>query len=159
MKHSPSQTTGPVHVDAARQEDVEAIRGMMAAAYGKYIARIGKPPAPMTADYAGPVAQGRVFVLRGPEGLLGSILIGSEADAVTVNNLCVAPAAQGKGYGRMLMDYAEAVARADGLAAVTLYTNEKMHENIAMYAKLGFVETGRRVEDGFARVYFRKELA
>jgi hypothetical protein len=33
-----------------------------------------------------------------------------------------------------------------------------MFENLGLYLKMGFVETGRREEDGFERVYFRKEL-
>lgn len=45
-----------------------------------------------------------------------------------------------------------------GLSRVTLFTNVKMSENIGFYAKLGFVETGRRMEDGFERVYFYKNL-
>lgn len=158
MNHSAPRPVGPVHVDVARQEDVAHIRGMVVAAYTKYIERIGRPPAPMAADYEGLVAQGKIFVLRGRGGLLGSILIDRDGDAVIVGNLCVAPAAQGKGYGRMLMDYAETVALANRLAAITLYANEKMHENIALYSKLGFVETGRGTEGGYARVYFRKDL-
>lgn len=31
-----------------------------------------------------------------------------------------------------------------------------MTENLRLYPSLGFVETGRRVEDGYRRVYFRK---
>ena len=56
------------------------------------------------------------------------------------------------------MGYAEDLARRRGYPAVTLFTNVKMHENIGLYAKLGFVETGRRTEAGYERVYFRKEL-
>ena len=33
-----------------------------------------------------------------------------------------------------------------------------MVENIHLYRKLGYVETDRRVEDGFARVFFRKPI-
>jgi len=33
-----------------------------------------------------------------------------------------------------------------------------MHENIALYSRLGFAEVDRPMEDGFARVYFRKQL-
>jgi len=58
----------------------------------------------------------------------------------------------------VLMDHAEDMARAQGLAAVTLFTNEKMHENIALYTKIGFTETGRKTEDGFNRVFFRKNV-
>jgi hypothetical protein len=41
---------------------------------------------------------------------------------------------------------------------VTLYTNEAMVENRRLYARLGYAETGRRVEDGYRRVFFRKRL-
>jgi hypothetical protein len=41
---------------------------------------------------------------------------------------------------------------------VTLYTNEAMVENLRLYRRLGFVETDRRVEDGYRRVFFRKSL-
>lgn len=33
-----------------------------------------------------------------------------------------------------------------------LYTNEKMTENLSIYPKLGYVEVGRRTENGFNRV-------
>ncbi|OZI66774.1 hypothetical protein CAL28_03355 [Bordetella genomosp. 11] len=147
-----------LRIDVAAVQDVPGIRDIVASAYSKYIERIGKLPAPMTADYERLVQEGRMFVLKKGEQLLGAILIAREGDAITVGNLCVAPAAQGKGYGRLLMEHAEKMARALHLAAVTLYTNEKMHENIALYSKLGFVEVDRRTADGYARVYFRKAL-
>lgn len=50
-------------------------------------------------------------------------------------------------------------ARERGAPALTLYTSEKMAENLALYARLGYRETGRRAEDGFARVYMVKTLA
>ena len=57
-----------------------------------------------------------------------------------------------------LIDFAERRARELGLPAVTLYTNEAMVENLRLYPRLGFVETERRVEDGYRRVFFRKAL-
>jgi hypothetical protein len=41
---------------------------------------------------------------------------------------------------------------------VTLYTNERMTENLVFYPALGYVETGRGMQDGFARVFYRKPL-
>jgi ribosomal protein S18 acetylase RimI-like enzyme len=154
----PALVPGKAHIDSATHEDVAGIRRIVAAAYSKYIERIGKLPAPMTADYERLVREGKMFVLKSQEQLLGAILIAQDGDAVTVGNLCVAPNAQGKGYGRMLMEHAEKIARSRNLHAVTLYTNEKMHENIALYSKLGFAEIDRRTDEGYARVYFRKEL-
>lgn len=56
------------------------------------------------------------------------------------------------------MAHCEAAARQAGLAAVDLYTNEMMAENLAIYPRLGYAETGRRREDGFNRVFFSKSL-
>ena len=38
------------------------------------------------------------------------------------------------------------------------YTNAAMHENLALYARIGFVETRRATEDGFDRVFMRWDL-
>ena len=73
-------------------------------------------------------------------------------------NVAVEPTEQGHGHGRALVSFAERHARECGLAAVELYTNEAMAANIRLYPRLGYVETGRRVDDGYHRVYFRKTL-
>lgn len=49
-------------------------------------------------------------------------------------------------------------ARARGRPRLVLYTNRMMWENVALYGRWGFVETGRRHEDGYERVYFAKDL-
>ena len=150
---------GNLVVETAKAEDVPAIKLMVDAAYSKYIGRLGKLPAAMTADYNRLVETQSLYVLRVGSDVVGSILLLRDGDSIKVSNLVVDPAVQGRGYGRVLMDHAEDMARAQGLAAITLFTNERMHENIALYRKIGFTETGRKAEDGFARVFFRKELS
>lgn len=59
----------------------------------------------------------------------------------------------------MLMSFVEQQARKEQLREVSLYTNELMTGNLRFYQKLGFEEEGRRVEDGYHRVYLRKVLA
>jgi len=145
-------------VETAKAEDVPAIKPMIDAAYSKYIERFGKLPAAMTADCDKLVETQSLYVLRVGRNVIGSVLLSRDDDSIKVNNLVVEPSAQGRGYSRVLMDHAEGMARALGLAAVTLFTNERMHENIALYTKIGFSETGRRTEDGFNRVFFRKSL-
>lgn len=163
-KQEPDQHSDSL-IELANIQDAEAIKQMVVAAYSKYIKRIGREPAPMIADYVAIIASNHqdVYVLRrhGDPRAVGSILLddNAEDDSVKVNNLVVDPAAQGRGYGRILMDLAEDVAHAKGRAALTLFTNEKMWENLALYSKMGFVEVERRVEDGYSRVYFRKSLA
>jgi ribosomal protein S18 acetylase RimI-like enzyme len=159
MDNLASKPVEKLVVERAKAEDVFAIKLMVDAAYSKYIERLGKLPAAMNSDYDKLLETQNVSVLRLGGCVVGSILLSRDGDAIKVNNLVVDPSAQGRGYGRALMDYAEYMARAQGLAAVTLFTNEKMHENIALYMKIGFTETGRKAEDGFNRVFFRKNLA
>lgn len=60
--------------------------------------------------------------------------------------------------GKALIAFCENEARRLGLDAVRLYTNEKMTANLSIYLRLGYTETGRRIEDGFKRVFFEKLL-
>ena len=57
-----------------------------------------------------------------------------------------------------LLEFAEGQAQARGFSRLTLYTNELMTENQAIYARLGFRETGRRSEAGYRIVYMDKPL-
>ncbi len=68
------------------------------------------------------------------------------------------PDRQGRGVGRALVRFAEEHARRAGLSEVTLYTNARMTENLRFYPALGYAETGRGVQDGFDRVFYRKHL-
>jgi GNAT superfamily N-acetyltransferase len=70
----------------------------------------------------------------------------------------VAPEAQGIGLGRTLMALAEAEARRRGHARLWLYTHEKMTSNVILYNRLGYVETHRAEQSGFARVFMAKAL-
>ena len=56
------------------------------------------------------------------------------------------------------MAFAEEEARRRGHRVIELYTNEVMVENIALYRRLGYVETGRKQVAGYDRVYMRKTL-
>ncbi|KAF5548850.1 acetyltransferase GNAT family [Fusarium mexicanum] len=144
----------------AQASDIPSIQSLVNAAYEKYIPRIGKPPAPMTADYVSLLTTHDIFILQATQFPVGALVLhhDPDSDAIKIENLVVDPSAQGRGYGKVLMRYAEDFARSRGCNALELYTNVKMFENLGLYLKMGFAETGRREEDGFERVYFRKEL-
>lgn len=150
-----------ITITKATVEDVPIVKSMIDSAYSKYIERIGKPPAPMAANYYEIIKTHGIFLLKSPEHhTVGSIVLKyvSNTRSVQIDNIVVDPSAQGHGYGRVLMDYAENVARSHGCPALELYTNVKMYENLELYPKMGFVETESKTEDGFERVYFRKDL-
>ena len=68
------------------------------------------------------------------------------------------PDRQGAGLGRRLIAFAEKEARRLGYDELRLYTHEKMIENISLYRRLSFVETGRGREVGYDRVFMPKRL-
>lgn len=142
----------------ARPDDAEAVGEIVHAAYRHYIARIGKPPGPMLDDYAARIAAGQAWVLEDEGQLQGVLVLEDRDDVLLLDNIAVRPGAQGKGYGRELLAYAESAARDAGCGAIELYTHELMTKNQALYHRIGYVETGRVTEKGFARVYMRKGL-
>lgn len=143
----------------ARLADRPFIEGCVAAAYAKYVPRIGKPPAPMLADYAGLIDAGVVYVLEHRSTPAGVIVMYPGDGHLFVENVAVAPAGHGRGLGRVLMSFAEAEAARRGLPEVRLYTHQRMTENLGFYRHLGYRVTGRREADGYRRIYFRKRLA
>ncbi len=147
-----------IDIRLATVEDCKAVEGCVTNAYTGYIERIGKPPAPMLADYAALIAQGVVYILMTQAQLVGVLVMKPLPTCLLVENVAVQPACQGRGFGRKLMDFAEQFARNIGLDEVHLYTNERMTENLDFYASLGFQELSRREEDGYRRVFLGKKL-
>lgn len=138
--------------------DLPAVKRLNTAAYSVYQDRMDRLPAPVTHDYTTEVKSGRVWLVGGPEAPVGLIVLIPAGDSLLIENIAVAPAAQGRGVGRLLMEFAEQRATALGLRRLTLYTNEVMVENIAIYGRLGYRETERRSEHGYSRVFMEKRL-
>ena len=86
-------------------------------------------------------------------------MLGKTADGFKIMNVAVHPARQKSGVGSSLLEFAEAEARRLGYDSIHLSTNEKMTENQALYARIGYSEYDRRVEDGYGRVFMRKPLS
>ena len=141
----------------ARPEDRETVEAIVREAYSIYIARIGKPPGPMLDDYAALIAAGAVSILEGADGVIAAIIVLlPKPDHLLLDNIAVRPDRQGQAFGRQLIAFAGAEARRLGHAELRLYTHATMIENIALYTRLGFVETGRGHEDGYDRVFMTK---
>jgi GNAT superfamily N-acetyltransferase len=146
------------HIRGAALADVPNIKKLIEHAYGHYVDRLGHLPAPMTHDYRQLVGNGIIWVLEIDNELAGMVALRREPDHLLVGNVAVAKARQGRGLGRMLMEFAERYARREGIEELRLYTNVLMHENQAIYARLGWEEYARGEQDGFHRVFMRKRL-
>jgi ribosomal protein S18 acetylase RimI-like enzyme len=139
----------------AQVDDLPAIQAIVEEAYAVYIARIGRRPTPMDADYEVSVRSGRVFV-AGNDRVVGLIVLIPAADHLLIENVAVSPRHQHEGLGRALLAFAEKEARQRNLKVVKLYTNVAMTENIDFYVRLGYREDGRLTEAGFKRVFLSK---
>ena len=139
--------------------DQHAVIECVRAAYGNYIERLGKPPAPMLADYAALIAEGVVYVLTIRGRIRGVLVMMRQGATMFVENIAIAPECQRQGLGRIVMMHIEQQTRKEQLSAIRLYTNELMTENLVFYHKLGFEEEGRSMQDGYQRVFLCKDLS
>ncbi len=142
----------------ATADDLHNIKTCAQQAYAKYLERMDRTPAPMVANFARQIALEQVFVAITGSLFSGFVVFYKASGHLHLENIAVMPESSGTGIGRRLIKFVERSAHEAGINAVELYTNEVMTENIAIYARLGYVETERKREDGFNRVYFRKSL-
>ena len=103
-------------IRAAVPEDLDAIRWIARAAYAIYLARIGREPAPMVADFAASIAAGELWVAGMP--VAGFVVAYPRGDHWHLENVAVAPSAQGAGLGGALIAHVEATAPGPGGRAV-----------------------------------------
>lgn len=119
--------------------DLDHVVALTSAAYAIHDG-LDQSPLPVSEDYAPRIARGEVW-LAGADGL---IVLETHPDHLLIFSVAVRPEAHGKGVGRAMMAFAEERARAARLAEIRLYTNARWAENISLYERIGYTETGRR---------------
>lgn len=148
-----------IEIRTAQAPDAEAMKSCVEAAYRHYVPRMGMVPGPMLDDDASVIDRHTAFVAESDGEIVGVLVLIRTQSGILLDNIAVHPGCQGKGLGRRLLMLAESEACRLGSPHLDLYTHECMTENVAMYTARGFVETGRRTEHGYRRVYMRKMLA
>ena len=146
----------PVDIRMAEPHEAGTIAAIVMAAYAKWVPVIGREPMPMRVDYEKAVREHRFDLAVVGETILGLLATVPHPDHLWIDNVAVAPAAQGRGIGRMLLASTEQRAIAAGHPELRLVTNGAFESNIALYTRLGF--TVDRVEDfrNGKAVYMRK---
>ena len=142
----------------ASHGDAADVAELVRAAYGHYVERIGMLPGPMTDDYADVIRNRQVTVAERQGAMVGIIVLTVTDEGFLVDNVAVHPSHRGTGLGGALLQFAEAEAQRAGFDTIYLYTHEKMTENLALYARIGYVEYDRCSQGAFSRVYLRKHL-
>lgn len=155
---APLEATKETRLRLAETADVPAVARIVDEAYRQYIPRMGGPPGPMLDDYPARVAAGVVSVIERAGTIVGILVLLPRPDHLLLDNIAVSPGYQGLGFGRRLLEFAETEAVRQGYRDIRLYTHETMVENQRLYAAIGYEETGRGTEKGYARVFMRKRL-
>ncbi|MEU6592874.1 GNAT family N-acetyltransferase [Streptomyces sp. NPDC046881] len=91
-----------------------------------------------------------------PAGSAGVRLL--DPDTAELTRVFVLPEQRGRGGAPLLVAAAEEAARALGARRIVLDTRSDLVEARALYARLGYTETGPHNTDPYAEHWFRKEL-
>ncbi|OWV95975.1 GNAT family N-acetyltransferase [Rhizobium sp. R693] len=129
---------------AASPDDLQAVEALTTEAYAPYTRLLGRPPIPVTEDYAPRIGRGEVWLREVHGELAGLAVVERHPDHVMLFSIAVSPRFQGSGHGLAILRWVEEIAREWRLPEVRLYTNARMERNIALYRAFGFQETGRR---------------
>ncbi|TPN80789.1 GNAT family N-acetyltransferase [Mesorhizobium sp. CU2] len=143
----------------ATPADAAAIRDIVRAAYAKWVPVIGREPMPMRADYDKAVAEHPFGLAIDGDRIVGLIETVLADDHLWIENVCVAPDAQGRGIGRLLLERAEAKARQAGRHELRLLTNGAFEANVSLYARLGYTIDREEPFMNGTTVYMSKRIA
>ncbi|ESZ28481.1 GNAT family N-acetyltransferase [Mesorhizobium sp. L2C084A000] len=152
-------TNSSIRLRPAEPADATAIRDIVRAAYVKWVPVIGREPLPMRADYDKAVAEHPFDLAVEDGGIVGMIETILAADHLWIENVCVAPDAQGRGIGRLLLELAERKAIEAGRAELRLLTNGAFEANVSLYKRQGYVIDREEPFMGGMTVYMSKRLA
>jgi GNAT superfamily N-acetyltransferase len=133
-------------------DDMTPTHALLVSAFA-YMDGVIDPPSSLSrmtpADLAEQATRAEVWVIgASPDAC---VILTPQADTLYLGKLAVAHGARGRGLARALVDHACMRARALALPSVTLQTRVELVQNHLTFARLGFVEAGRRAHPGFAR--------
>ena len=126
-------------------------------AYQQYVAAIGKAPAPMVADYQAHITHDTIITAAKDGVIIAFAVIIEKEDGLWLETIAVADGYRGQGIGTALLGQVERYI-APKARSYQLYTNEKMTRNKGWYLSLGFVLTDVKTQEGYRRIFFKKEL-
>jgi ribosomal protein S18 acetylase RimI-like enzyme len=150
---------GQVHIRRAARDEAGIVADITDEAYQKYVPILGRVPQPMTADYRQMIEANPIWLLLADDSPAGILVLVNEPEQLLIYSVAIRPEYQKRGYGRLLLDLAEREARQAGHERIRLYTNALMVENIALYLRLGYEETGREPYLGLTLVHMAKDLS
>ncbi len=157
--------TSDPHLDSqaeirpAEPHEAAAIAGIVRAAYARWVPAIGREPLPMRVDYEKALQEHRFDVIADGDRIVGVIETMQRDNHIWIENVAVAPEAQGSGIGRRLLDHAERLALAANCFEARLLTNAAFEANVVLYRRLGYVVDREEPYLNGITVYMSKRLS
>jgi ribosomal protein S18 acetylase RimI-like enzyme len=139
--------------------DADAVKACVVASFDIYTERIGKPPGPMLLDFPAEIEAGHVWLDETNGEVVGVLVQYETTQGFYIDTVAVVPHFQGTGVGKALLQFAEKEALRRGYDSIYLCTNVKMTENQIFYPRIGYVEYERKFDEGYDRIFYRKQLA
>jgi len=124
--------------------DAASIASCVCEAYLPYIERLGRQPDAMLRNYMSIVGKGATYVAILESRAAGVLILRQSRISVTVEEMAVRPSLRGIGLEDALLSLAERKALEIGAGSVVLSVHAMLHELRDHYARLGYVEFGRR---------------
>ena len=90
----------------AEPDDIPDMMAIAEAAYEPYVARMGRRPAPMGADFATHVERHEAYVSHNKYGVTGFIVTYPKGDGQFIENVAVINEHRSSGLGRQLYQFA-----------------------------------------------------
>lgn len=138
-------------VRATDPYDWPGVLALIQRAFAGMEGRIDPPSSLHRLTAGGIAAQARTGEIWVVPPLQACMFLTPKDGRLYLGKLAAEPALQGGGLARQLVALAEERARALGFAILELETRVELTENHAIFARLGFVETGRKAHPGFDR--------
>ena len=98
------------------------------------------------------------FVVEGDEVVGTCAVLRHDAEVHEIAKMAVAPSAQGRGYGKLLMEAAIAFSRGARARKVVIVSNTRLAPAIRLYEKYGFVRVPLETDGRYQRADMRLEL-
>ncbi len=144
----------------AVESDVNEITQCVANAFKKYVPVINRKPQPMLLDFKKVIKSDNVYVAIVDGNLSGVIVLsakGGEGEML-LSLISVIEESQGEGIGGALITFAEGFAREMNKHTLWLFTNAAYENNLEVFNYLGFEEYNRATDQGYEKVFLRKEV-
>jgi ribosomal protein S18 acetylase RimI-like enzyme len=136
---------------------------LIRSAFAPYIRRLGRELAPDAYGwFAEAIGQGDIYVALAGEEMVGAIATRRHDSDLELALIGVSPARQKAGIASFMIGRIAEIARARGVATLSLNTAEMMEDRVRLYRRHGFAIVRRgppdHGRDGHVRVYMERRL-